>query len=152
MLTPSFSKNGPIWENLKNTSTLNSYPALSFGMITILLKVLKSLECIIDEKSEFWNKFHTSQFLIFWTFLFSDQNSVHESFLYVCYVAKVISENWNLEAHGFSLFPRNNTFVCVLKNSNATLKTYFSCFGKFKSFWFISTMPSETEMSFVDDW
>ena len=64
-------------------------------------------------------------------------------FIYLfCYVAKVISENWNLEAHGFSLFPRNNTFVCELKTLNATLKTYFSCFGKFRSFWFLLTMPS----------
>ena len=77
MLTPSFSKNGPIWENLKNTSTLDSYPELSIVLRMILLKVLKALECMFDEKIGFWDQSYTSQFLIFWTFLFSDQNSVH---------------------------------------------------------------------------
>ena len=76
MLTPSFSKNGPIWENLKNTSTLDSYPEMSVLLRMISLKVLKALECILMRKLDFGIKFNALQFLIFLTFLFSNQNSV----------------------------------------------------------------------------
>ena len=89
MLTPSFSKTLPIWENLKNIQTLTSYPGLCFWLIQVLLKVLKSLEYIFDEKIKFWNEFNTSQFLICWTFLFSDQNSVQ------CINAIILKKSWN---------------------------------------------------------
>ena len=76
MLTPLFSKKWPFWEKIRNTQSLNGYPESCVGLKTISLTNLKSLECIIYDKIKFWNWFHTSEFLIFWTFLFSSQISV----------------------------------------------------------------------------
>ena len=73
-------------------------------------------------------------------------------FIYLfCYVAKVISENWNLEAHGFSLFPRNNTFVCVLKTQIQLRKPTSHALVNSSHFDSFQQCHHETEMSFVDD-
>ena len=50
---------------------------MAFYEFRSTLKVfLWSLECIDNENIEFEKKFYTFNFLIFWTFLFSGQNSV----------------------------------------------------------------------------
>ena len=37
---------------------------------------MRSLECVLNDKVEFYEKFHILQFLILWTFLYSSPNSV----------------------------------------------------------------------------
>ena len=76
---PLLTKNLPFFQKTKICSTLNSYSESCFWFISLSKVFLRSLECVLNDKVEFYEKFHILQFLILWTFLYSSPNSVHTS-------------------------------------------------------------------------
>ena len=126
MLTPSFSKKWPFWENIRNTQTLNDYAESCVGFKPISLTISKSLGCIFNDKIEFWTWFPTSEFLIFWTFLFSSQNSVLLIFFYSPILLHYIHHSINQSFHPSIFPPPICTFLLLYSHPPSLISSTFT--------------------------